>query len=88
MKNIFKKQTEEVIVEGAEAAIEETVAEVGEKFNWKKTVIGGLIVTAGIAIGSLVLSAISNKDEAELRVPDTDEPIEVTDDMLNEVVAE
>lgn len=87
MKNIFKK-TEEVKNEGAMEAVVETVTESGKKFDWKKTVIGGAIITAGIAVGGLLLNAIFNKEEAELCVPDTDEPIEVTDAMIEEVTGE
>ncbi len=85
IKDIFKKKTENVIVEGAEAAVDGTVAEVGKKFKWKETAIGAAVVAV---VGGVALALLSNKDEAELYVPDTDEPIEVTDEMIEEVTTE
>lgn len=87
MLNIFKKN-EEVKNEGAVEAVVETATEGGKKFDWKKTVVGGTILAAGAAVCGLLLNAIFNKDEAELCVPDTDEPIEVTDEMIEEVTGQ
>ena len=86
MLNIFKKKAEEVIIEGAENAVVNTPAEPGNNRN--------KIVAAAIALGLAIVGTVvglavtAHRDDAddEMRIPDMDEPIEVTDEMLEEVI--
>lgn len=89
MLNIFKKKTEEVVVEGAEAAVEETTAETGNGRNKIAVAIAAIgAAVVGTVIAMVVKANDNDADDEEMRVPDTDEPIEVTDEMIEEVIAE
>ena len=84
--NIFKKKIENVNVEGAETAAEVTPAEPGKKRN--KIVTAVCVAGAAIVgtVAALALKACNDGADAEMRSPDADEPIEVTDEMLEEVI--
>lgn len=84
MKNIFKK-AKNVVAEGAETDVVETVAETGKNRN-KFIALGALGLAAVGTVVALVLKANKEDDDTEMWVPDTDEPIEVTDEMVEEIV--